>query len=116
MSTKDKRPFPSSRQLDPLPKGLLRLYGLIAILAVLIPEWVAGSTLRVFPDNWEGCQLPLLSYGWYDCPELRLATMTICQLRILAGQTGLRNYSHLNRERLVAHLLKYSGRNPTSSF
>ena len=33
------------RQLHPLPKGLVELYGLMAVLFVLVPEWMAGGAL-----------------------------------------------------------------------
>ena len=34
-------------QLHPLPRGLVELYGLIAVLVVLIPEWLAEGTLNI---------------------------------------------------------------------
>ena len=43
-----ERPDPSEqRQLHPLPRGLVELYGLIAVLVVLIPEWLADGTLNL---------------------------------------------------------------------
>nr|AUG32118.1 hypothetical protein PLO_110 [Paulinella longichromatophora] len=114
MRNMNKVSFRANRQLNPLPKGLLRLYGFIAVLVVLIPEWVAGSTLIVFPDNWEGSNLPLFSCNWYNFLELRLATMPLSQLRILAYRVGLRNYSRLNRERLISRLIKCQRHNSTS--
>ena len=35
------------RRLHPLPRGLVELYGLIAVLVVLIPEWIADGTLSL---------------------------------------------------------------------
>ena len=41
------------RQLHPLPRGLVELYGLIAVLVVLIPEWIADGTLNLDPSSAE---------------------------------------------------------------
>jgi hypothetical protein len=53
-------PLPS-RQLHPLPRGLVELYGLLAVLFVLVPEWMAGSALFGFRDGREGSDLPVPS-------------------------------------------------------
>ena len=33
------------RQLHPLPRGLVELYGLLAVLFVLVPEWMADGAV-----------------------------------------------------------------------
>ena len=33
------------KTLHPLPRGLVELYGLLAVLMVLVPEWIAGGAL-----------------------------------------------------------------------
>ena len=51
------------RRLHPLPRGLVELYGLIAVLMVLIPEWLAdghgvwhslgwGAEVRGMAQKW----------------------------------------------------------------
>jgi hypothetical protein len=44
-------PKPRNRPLHPLPKGLVELYGLLAVLFVLVPEWMAGGALLSFSAN-----------------------------------------------------------------
>ncbi len=94
------------RPLHPLPRGLVELYGLLAVLFVLIPEWMAGGALAGFRDGREGAELPLPSGAWQRLPELRLATMGMAELRRLARAQRLRGYAGLNRDRLTARLLK----------
>ena len=94
------------RQLHPLPRGLVELYGLLAVLFVLVPEGMAGSALFGFRDGREGSNLPAPSGAWRRLPELRLAAMDTAQLRRLAQQQRLAGYGRLNREQLTSKLLK----------
>ena len=94
------------RHLHPLPRGLVELYGLLAVLFVLIPEWMAGGALAGFLDGREGEELPPPSGAWQRLPELRLASMGMAELRRLARSQRLRGYATLTRDRLTARLLK----------
>jgi hypothetical protein len=96
----------SPRQLHPLPRGLVELYGLLAVLFVLVPEWMAGSALSGFRDGREGSDLPVTAGAWRRVPELRLAAMNLRELRQLARSLGLWGYSGLNRDQLSATLLR----------
>ena len=66
---------------SPLPKGLVELYGLLAVLFVLVPEWMAAGAMRGLGDGRRGSELPLRTMAWQRIPELRLATMTMAELR-----------------------------------
>jgi len=94
------------RQLHPLPRGLVELYGLLAVLFVLVPEWMAGGALFGFRDGRSGSDLPLPSAAWSRSPELRLASLSLAQLRGLGQAEGIRGYAALPRERLTARLLQ----------
>ena len=94
------------RQLHPLPRGLVELYGLLAVLFVLVPEWMAGSALAGFRDGREGSDLPVTAGAWRRVPELRLASMPLRELRLLGRAMGLWGYAGLNREQLTAGLLR----------
>ena len=94
------------RQLHPLPKGLVELYGLLAVLFVLVPEWMAGGALVSFRDTRRGSELPVTSGAWRRLPELRLAALSVAELRQLARQLRICGYGRLNRERLTARLLR----------
>ena len=92
--------------LHPLPRGLVELYGLLAVLFVLVPEWMAGSALFGFRETRDGSLLPPPSGAWKRLPELRLASLSLSEMRLLARQLGLRGYGRDSRERLTARLLK----------
>ncbi|MEB3199038.1 MAG: hypothetical protein VKK62_00750 [Synechococcaceae cyanobacterium] len=97
---------PPSRQLHPLPRGLVELYGLLAVLFVLVPEWMAGGALIGFREGRQGADLPVTALAWRKLPELRLAAMSLQELRRLAAQLRLSGYGRLNRDQLTARLLR----------
>lgn len=94
------------RQLHPLPRGLVELYGLLAVLFVLVPEWMAGSALSGLRQGREGSDLPMTAGAWRRVPELRLASMQLRELRELARALGVWGYAAHNREQLTGRLLR----------
>ncbi|WP_255441445.1 MULTISPECIES: hypothetical protein [unclassified Synechococcus] len=94
------------RQLHPLPKGLVELYGLLAVLFVLVPEWMAGGAMRSIPGVNQGNPLPVTASAWRRLPELRLAALNLVQLRQLARQLRLWGYASQGRDRLTARILR----------
>ena len=87
------------RQLHPLPRGLVELYGLLAVLFVLVPEWMADGALAGLRSGREDSALPVPTAAWQRIPELRLAAMNLRELRLWG-------YSSLNREQLSSCLLR----------
>ena len=76
------------------------------MLFVLVPEWMAGGALlglRLGSRN--EADLPIASSAWQRLPELRLATLNLAQLRLLARQEGISGYARLRREALSQRLL-----------
>ena len=100
------QPGSKPRQLHPLPKGLVELYGLLAVLVVLVPEWMAGGALVSFTGNRQGSDLPAASAAWQKLPELRLAGMGVAELRLLARQLRIPGYARLGRDRLTGVLIR----------
>ncbi|MFM2172112.1 MAG: hypothetical protein RLZZ54_39 [Cyanobacteriota bacterium] len=94
------------RQLHPLPRGLVELYGLLAVLFVLVPEWMADGALAGLRSGREDSALPVPTAAWQRIPELRLAAMNLRELRQLARELRLWGYSNLNREQLSSSLLR----------
>jgi len=94
------------RQLHPLPRGLVELYGLLAVLVVLVPEWLASGALQGLTGQGSGALLPPSSQAWQRLPELRLASMSLAELRQLAAELRLSGYGRLGREQLSARLLR----------
>ncbi len=97
------------RRLHPLPKGLVELYGLIAVLVVLIPEWLADGTLSLNQRS-DRAVMPMTSRAWRTLPELQLASMTFCELRLLAREWRVWGFSSDCREALTERLLKRAAR------
>ncbi|WP_225323066.1 hypothetical protein [Synechococcus sp. RSCCF101] len=95
-----------SRRFHPLPRGLVQLYGLVAVLMVLIPEWMAGGTLQGFRDCRVGSALPVTAAAWGRIPELRLAAMSLAELRQLARRLRVGGYASMGREALQQRLLR----------
>ncbi len=94
------------RQLHPLPPGLVELYGLLAVLFVLVPEWMAGGALLGLRLGREDADLPVASSAWQKLPELRLAALNLAELRDLARREGIQGYGRLGRQRLTQRLLR----------
>lgn len=94
------------RQLHPLPRGLVELYGLLAVLFVLVPEWMADGALSGLRAGGSASELPMTTRAWQRVPELRLAAMQLRELRQLARELHLWGYGRLNREELTHCLLR----------
>ena len=93
------------RRFHPLPRGLVELYGLIAVLVVLIPEWLADGTLNL-GQAVSSESLPVRSRAWRSLPELRLAAMSLSELRLVARDMQLMFYAMDNRDALTRRLLR----------
>ena len=103
----DLPPGPEAkRPLHPLPKGLVEFYGLLAVLFVLVPEWMAEGALKGWPGQGRGDSMPVTASAWRRQPELRLAGLSLAELRLLARRLCLWGYGGLSRERLTARILK----------
>ncbi len=82
---------------------------LIAVLVVLIPEWLADGTLAL-NERPSRSAMPMTSRAWRTLPELQLASMSLCELRLLARDLRLWGYSSDPRDTLTNRLLKRSTR------
>ena len=103
METSDKKS--DKRVLHPLPRGLVEIYGLVAVLVVIIPEWLADGTLNLGRARRKE-SLPMRSRAWNTIPELRLASMNLNEMRLMARKLKLFQYAADNRDQLTTRLLK----------
>ena len=83
----------------------MELYGLIAVLMVLIPEWLADGTINIGhaggpSTHWQGAR------AWRTLPELRLAAMSLKEMRQLASEMRIVQYGNLSRDQLTTRMLK----------
>lgn len=83
----------------------MELYGLIAVLVVLIPEWMAEGTLNLGLATGKN-PLPMRSKAWRTLPELRLAAMSFAELRQTAAELRVLHYGMDNRSRLTRRMLR----------
>lgn len=95
-----------SEPRHPLPRGLVELYGLLAVLVVLVPEWMAEGALWRWGGDREGLPLPDAEGAWKQLPELRLAGMGLVELRLLAHDLRLPGYAGESRNQLSRRLLR----------
>ena len=91
--------------LKPPSKTLIKIYGLLAILLVIIPEWLAEITLGI-ENRSHNSGLPKKNIAWEINPELRVSIMSIKELRELAMQLKLREYSRESKDLLKIRILK----------
>lgn len=84
----------------------MELYGLLAVLVVLVPEWMAEGALWGWGGDRHGLQLPDAEGAWQQLPELRLAGMGLAELRLLAHDLRLPGYASESRGRLTRRLLR----------
>ena len=96
-------------------KTLINLYGFLAVLLVLIPEWIAELTL-IIKNNSHQNTLPKAKKIWETKPELILSIMSIKQLREMAYKLGLKGYSRENRSTLYKRLLKKMEKNSKATY
>ena len=96
--------------LNPPSKTLIKIYGVLAILLVIIPEWLAEFTLGI--DNRSHNRgLPEKDIVWKANPELRISVMSIKELRELAMQLKIRGYARETKDFLKIRILKKMKKN-----
>jgi hypothetical protein len=84
----------------------VELYGLLAVLVVLVPEWMAEGALRGWGGEGDDVALPTGGDPWRQLPELRLAGMGLAELRLLAHDLRLPGYAAASRDQLSRRLLR----------
>ncbi len=93
------------KELEPIPNALVQFYAILAILLVLIPEWLAEGFLIINSSRSEEI-LPEQDIVWSTQPELQLTGMNIYELRHLAMSLHLHGYASESRNALSRRLLR----------
>ncbi len=91
--------------LNPPSKTLIKIYGILAILLVIIPEWLAEVTLGI-ENRSHNKDLPKKNIIWNTNPELKISIMSIRELRELAMHLKIQCYARENKDFLKIRILK----------
>ncbi len=84
------------------------LYGILAVIFVLIPEWMAEFTLSINKEEFNDNQISIKKYSRIN-PYYFVSTMTTKELRALARELKINGYSadtHLLLQRRILKRLK----------
>ena len=86
-----------------LEKARINLYSILAILIVIIPEYLAELIYTFEVSRHKDV---LLSEGdaWEKDTELKLSKMNIYELRLMAKRLGVHGYSNENRNSLIKRI------------
>ena len=92
-----------------LEKARINLYNILAILIVIIPEYIAELIYSI-EISQHGETLPLEGEEWVKNTELKLSKMNIYELRLLAKRLRILGYSSDNRNSLIRRIRNKSNR------
>ena len=90
-----------------LEKARLNLYNILAILIVIIPEYIA-ELIYTFEATQHNETLPNEGEAWQKDIELRLSKMNIHELRLMAKRLSIHGYSNENRNALIRRIYRKS--------
>ena len=90
-----------------LERARINLYNLLAILIVIIPEYIAELIYTIEASQHKGI-LPNEGDAWENNTELKLSKMNIYELRLMARRLSIHGYSNENRNTLVRRINRMS--------
>ncbi len=90
-----------------LEKARINLYNILAILIVIIPEYIAELIFTIERSQHIGI-LPNEGDAWKNETELRLSKMNIYELRLMAKRLSIHGYSNEDRSSLIRRINRKS--------
>ena len=90
-----------------LERARINLYNILAILIVIIPEYVAELIYSIEVSQHKGI-LPNEGEAWDKDTELKLSKMNIYELRLMARRLSIHGYSNENRNSLIKRINRKS--------
>ena len=90
-----------------LERAQINLYNILAILIVIIPEFIAELIYTIEASQHKSI-LPCEGDAWETNTELRLSKMNIYELRIMAKNLCIHGYSNENRISLIRRINRKS--------
>ena len=86
-----------------LERARINLYNILAILIVIIPEYLAELIYTIETSQHKGT-LPNEGDAWENDTELKLSKMNIYELRLMAKSLYIHGYSNENRNALIRRI------------
>ena len=86
-----------------LERARINLYNILAILIVIIPEYLAELIYTIEASQHKGI-LPREGDAWAKETELKLSKMNIYELRLMAKRLCVHGYSNENRNSLIRRI------------
>ncbi len=90
-----------------LERARINLYNILAILIVIIPEYLAELIYTIEASQHKPI-LPKEGEAWENETELKLSKMNIYELRLMAKQLSIHGYSNENRNSLIRRIIRKS--------
>ena len=90
-----------------IEKARINLYNILAILIVIIPEYLAEIIYSIEVSQNKGI-LPKEGDAWQNNTELKLSKMNIYELRLMAKRLSIHGYSNENKNSLIRRINKKS--------
>ena len=90
-----------------LERARINLYNFLAILIVIIPEYLAELIYSIEVSQHIGV-LPNEGDAWEKDTELKLSKMNIYELRLMAKKLSIYGYSNENRKSLIKRINRKS--------
>ena len=87
------------------PKFLINLYGILAVIFVLIPEWIAEFGIT-FDNDYFKNNIPKYKSNYSEINYLYISTLTIKELRLLASKLKILGYSNENKKFIKRRILR----------
>ena len=86
-----------------LERARINLYNILAILIVIIPEYLAELIYTIESSQHKGL-IPSEGDAWKNETELKLSKMNIYELRLMAKSLCIHGYSNENRTSLIERI------------
>tara|TARA_Y100001968_G_C18891240_1_gene496241 strand:- start:34 stop:387 length:354 start_codon:yes stop_codon:yes gene_type:complete len=86
-----------------LEKARIHLYNVLAILIVIIPEYLAELIYTIEVSQHKAI-LPNEGDAWETETELRLSKLNIYELRLMAKSLSIHGYSNENKNSLIRRI------------
>ncbi len=90
-----------------LERARINLYNILAILIVIIPEYLA-ELIYTIEVSQHKAKLPYEGAAWETETELKLSKLNIYELRLMAKRLNIHGYSNENKNSLIKRITRKS--------